>query len=284
MQSPWHRRGLCRYVSLRESRINPLPSRVNDSLTNRPLHEQAPTSRFSDRVADYVKYRPTYPDAAIDAVLRNDASPEQLTAADVGAGTGISSRLLAARGVRVFAVEPNEAMALEIGSTNLLTWVKGTAECTNLPAGSVDVVVCAQAFHWFRHAEALQEFRRVLRPTGWVSLMWNMRDESDPLTAAYTQAIRNVIGSEPAEMRGFDESMLDNHGFAKREIVAFPHEQWLDEAGFIGRAISASYVPKSGPGYEQLVAELRAIHAHHAGPTGVVAIRYTTRVYVAEKR
>lgn len=257
---------------------------MTSPLSNRPLHEQAPTSRFSDRVADYVKFRPTYPNAAIDAALQNTPNPEQLTAADVGAGTGISSRLLAARGVRVFAVEPNEAMASEIGTSERITWVRGTAECTNLPTNSVDVVVCAQAFHWFRHAEALSEFHRVLRPGGWVALIWNIRDESDPLTAEYTQAIRSVIGSEPAEMRGFEESVLDTNGFARRESVAVPHEQWLDVAGFIGRATSASYVPKSGPGHDHLVASLRAIHARHATPSGLVAMRYSTRVNITQKR
>lgn len=245
------------------------------------MHEQAPTTRFSDRVGDYVKFRPTYPTAAVDAVLKGTAHPERLTVADVGAGTGIFSRLLASRGLTVLAVEPNGSMAREIGPG--ISWIDGTAERTTLGDGSVDVVVCAQAFHWFKAAEALREFSRVLRPGGWVALVWNIRDESDALTSAYTRTIRDAIGSEPAEMRGFEERLLDTEGFARGGMAEVPHEQALDVSGFVGRATSASYVPKSGALHDRIVGELRAIHERHADSAGLVRMRYRTRVYIANR-
>lgn len=256
---------------------------VSIPLSNQPLHAQSPTTRFDDRVADYVRFRPTYPGAAIDAVLRHCASPERLVVADVGAGTGISSRLLADRGVRVLAVEPNESMAREIGGGEKITWIRGTAESTTLGDESVDCVVCAQAFHWFQPEPAMREFRRVLRPSGWLALMWNIRDESDGLTSAYTRVIREVIGTEPAEMRGFDEEVLDRDGFSLRESVDVPHQQSLDETGFIGRATSAWYVPKSGVGFEKIVSGLRTMFAAHEGQDGRVTMRYRTRVYIADR-
>jgi len=149
-----------------------------------PLHELAPTTRFSDRAADYVRYRPDYPAAAIDRMLAGLRTPPEIVAADVGAGTGISARRLAERGARVWAVEPNAEMRAAAAPHPLVTWHDGTAEATGLDRASVDLVLCAQAFHWFRPPEAVAEFARILRPGGRLAIVWNRRDRSDPLTWA----------------------------------------------------------------------------------------------------
>jgi SAM-dependent methyltransferase len=107
-----------------------------------------PTGRFTNRAEDYAKHRPSYPDAAIDAVLMGLGAPPDLVAADVGAGTGISSRALAARGLRVVAIEPNAAMRAKAEPHPRVEWRDGTGERTGLPPASVDLVLCAQAFHW----------------------------------------------------------------------------------------------------------------------------------------
>jgi SAM-dependent methyltransferase len=246
-----------------------------------PLYEQSPTTRFSDRVHDYVRFRPTYPPAAIDAALAGLGEPSRLTVADIGAGTGISSRPLADRGVRVIAVEPNREMSAAADAHHLVTFVEGTAEATLLESQSVDLVLCAQAFHWFRAAEALEEFRRILRPGGRVALVWNLRDESDPFTAGYTNAIRTAIGGEPSETRKFDPAILPNAGFESAALHVFAHSQALDLPAVIGRALSASYSPKAGPKHATLVDDLKRAHALHANPDGLVTIRYQTRVHTA---
>ncbi len=138
-----------------------------------PLHTMAPTSRFANRAEDYKKFRPTYPAAAIDAVIEGLAEARTLTAADIGAGTGISSRLLADRGVRVIAIEPNAAMREAAEPHPLVQWREGTAERTGLGDHAVDLVVCAQAFHWFEPVAAVREFGRVLKRGGRLALMWN---------------------------------------------------------------------------------------------------------------
>lgn len=114
--------------------------------------------RFSDRATDYVKYRPTYPAEAMQAMLDGLGPPSDPTAADVGAGTGISARLLGDRGVRVVAVEPGDAMRQAAAPHRNVVWVDGRAEATGLEPASVDLVLCAQSFHWFRAADALTEF------------------------------------------------------------------------------------------------------------------------------
>ncbi len=131
-----------------------------------PRFELSPTSRFADRASDYARFRPSYPAEAIDAALAGMPIASGLVAADIGAGTGISSRLFAERGVRVLAVEPNAAMRESAEPHEGVTFVDGTAEATGLESASVDLVICAQAFHWFRPVEALAEFRRIVKPGG----------------------------------------------------------------------------------------------------------------------
>src|SRR5690348_12215174 len=112
--------------------------------------------RFTDRAADYVKYRPSYPPAAIDAILEGLGPADTLTAADIGAGTGISSRLLGERGVNVIAVEPGAGMRSAAAPHANVHWVAGRADATGLGTASIDVVVCAQSFHWFQTPAAVE--------------------------------------------------------------------------------------------------------------------------------
>ncbi len=248
-----------------------------------PLHELNPTGRFSDRVEDYVRFRPTYPAAAIDRMLRELPGPERLVAADIGAGTGISARLLADRGVQVLAVEPNADMRAASPPHPRITWLPGTAESTGLPTRGVNLILCAQAFHWFRPQQSLTEFSRILTRPGRLALMWNKRDKNDPLTLAYTEAIRAVSNEHQAEMMPFDPAVLPASGhFGPVTREKYPNAQPLDLAGLIGRAASASYVPKSGPGFERLVEMLTRAHQRHADEQGIVQLRYVTELYLSE--
>lgn len=249
-----------------------------------PLHAMDPTGRFSDRAEAYARHRPGYPAGAIDAVLEGLGEPRSLVCADVGAGTGISARLVAERGVRVIAVEPNEGMRGAAAGHPLVEWRAGTAEETGLGDGSVDLVLCAQAFHWFRQEEALAEFRRILRERGRLALVWNQRVQSDAMTAGYTRAIREAGGEHPAEVRPFDEGVVTVAGkFRDLRRVDVPNAQEIDLGGLLGRAMSASYVPKSGPGHERLVGELTRLHREHADASGRVRLVYNTLVYLAER-
>jgi SAM-dependent methyltransferase len=241
-----------------------------------------PTRRFSDRAADYMKHRPDYPAAAIDCIL--EGLPNETLVADVGAGTGISARQIADRGVSVIAIEPNREMRDAATPHPRVTWREGTAEATGLESGSVDLVLCAQAFHWFRQAGALAEFHRVLRPGGRLALMWNTRSRIDPLTRGYIAAIREVNGEHPAEKRTLDPEVLGGMGgFTPLERHAFDHAQALDRDGLIGRATSASYVPKRGESFDQLVRLLDALHAHYRDAAGRVVLRYVTEVWLARR-
>jgi SAM-dependent methyltransferase len=249
-----------------------------------PLHGLDPTRRFSDRAEDYVKYRPGYPAAAFAAMLEG-LDPARLTAADVGAGTGISARLLAARGVRVIAVEPNRAMREAAAPDPRITWRKGTGEATGLPDASVGLVLCAQSFHWMRTSEAIAEFHRILSPGGRLAVMWNNRDRRDPMTMGFIEAIHAVHGEHPVERAPFEPEVMSAGGlFTPPRQVAVPNHQVLEgREGLLGRATSASYVPKDGERLARLTALLDDLYDRHRDAHGRVRMHYVTHVYLARR-
>ena len=243
-----------------------------------------PTGRFSDRADDYVRYRPDYPAAAIDWVLDGLGEPAGLRVADVGAGTGISSRQIADRGAAVIAVEPNAGMRAAATPHPRVTQHDGAAEATGLAAQSLDLVLSAQAFHWFHQRDAIAEFHRILRPGGRLALMWNQRSHQDPLTKAYIEAIRAVNGEHPAETRLFDPGVVSAGGlFTATEAASFDHIQVLDRDGLIGRAASASYVSKEPEAFGKLVLLLNALYETHRDASGHVIVRYRTGVWRAAR-
>lgn len=249
----------------------------------RPLFEQDPTGRFRDRAADYARARPSYPAAAIDAVLVGLGTVER--AADVGAGTGISARLLAERGVRVTAVEPNAAMRAAAEPHPGVTFVAGTAEQTGLESGGVRLVLCAQAFHWFRPGEALPELARILAPGGRLALLWNTREGvDDPATAAYGRLLTRASGGHPAEKAYADpRPLLRAAGWHRLARWEGPNVQHLDREGLLRRALSASYVPREGPEFTALQAGLGALFERFADPAGRLTLRYRTVLVSAER-
>ncbi len=246
-----------------------------------PPRARDSVERFQDRADDYVRYRPSYPPEAIDTILDGLGPPASMVGADVGAGTGISARLVADRGARVIAVEPGEAMRRAAAAHPRVMWLAATAERTALRTHSIDLVVCAQSFHWFRPPEALAEFARVLEPSGRLALMWNRRSRSDPFTAAYRQAILDVGGESEAERMVFDPAVIARSGrFAAPIRRLVPNAQRLDAEGLVGRARSASYAPKTGEEGDRLVAVLRDLHARFADPAGFVTLIYDTEIFL----
>lgn len=255
-------------------------------MSDTPLHREDPTGRFSDRASAYARYRPDYPAAALEAVL--DAAgvpPSEIVVADLGAGTGISSRLIAERGALVHAVEPNAAMRERIAAHPRIRPVAAPAEALPFESGSIDLVTAFQAFHWFDPEPALAEARRVLRTGGALALVWNERDdERDAFTAEYRILVREASNDHSAESRMEHVGPLyASPHFTNVRKLAFPHEQRLDWDGVIGRLRSTSYLPQEGAAWERLLARMRELHARYADARGIVALVYETKVYVAER-
>ncbi|MEG4498505.1 class I SAM-dependent methyltransferase [Microcoleus sp. F10-C6] len=257
---------------------------MSSSDSRPPLYEMNPLGRFDDRAADYVKYRPSYPAAAIDAILEGLGEPSRLAAADVGAGTGISSRLLAERGLRVLAIEPNAEMRQAAEIHPLVEFREATSEATNLSESSIDLVTCFQSFHWFNPVLTLPEFRRILKPSGRLAVVWNLRDRADELTLCYTQIVKTASNNHPAERRERAiEPLLTSSDFINIQSRDFVNKQDLDLQGLIGRAQSSSYIPNSGLQLQQLISDLTELYEAHCGDRGFVSLVYKTRVYLAAR-
>lgn len=255
------------------------------------LSQDNPLGRFTGLANTYAKYRPCYPAEAIDYVIRRCALGPNSTLVDVGAGTGISARLFAARGIPVIAIEPNPEMRRKAANeppafdATGISYRDGTAEATGLPTRSADAVLAAQAFHWFQAGAALSEFHRILKPGGWVVLMWNERNENDAFTAAYGAVIRTAPDTAAVEgPRGrAGETLLTHPLFCDAARIDFDNYQVLDEEGVLGRAFSASYAPREPHASATFAAALRQVFATFQRD-GRAALRYVTSVYLARPR
>lgn len=248
----------------------------------------APEHYFTGMAGGYDRHRPGYAAGAIDAMLRGLDSPTR--AASIGCGTGICCRLLAARGAMVIGIDPNgdmlaeatratEAAGLDIDFRN------GTGEQTGLAAGSVNLAVCAQSFHWFDADRALGEFHRILTHPGRLALMWNRRVKDDPFTSIYSDVARRAQmhaeagGRVTPRARQADPTITGQ--FRITSTMSFENPQELDEDALLGRLHSASYFPKAGPAREELERDIRAAFAKHSRD-GIVTMRQKTELTLAE--
>jgi SAM-dependent methyltransferase len=240
-----------------------------------------PTTRFGVRAGDYARYRPSYPREAIHAVLDGFTAPD---VADVGAGTGISSIALAEAGARVFAVEPNANMRGSIPTRADIVVVDGTAEATSLPDRSVDIVTAFQAYHWFTPERVLVEAARIGRARVRFAAVWNERDEADPFMREYGAIIRPYMSDDTEARRQntkVDED-LRAHGWSDVRVLEFRHVVPIDWEALIGRARSASYLPREGPAYEAMAGELRALF-DRAAAFGGARFALVTSVHLGER-
>jgi SAM-dependent methyltransferase len=208
------------------------------------------TERFTERATAYATGRPSYPPEAVDAILAGLGDPAALTVADLGAGTGISSRALAERGPRVLAIEPNAAMRANAAPDPRITWIDGTAEATNLPAASVDVVAAFQAWHWVDHPAGIAEARRILRPGGRLAAVYNERDENDPFTAGWGAIVRTYATEPTEQLRADALAAFAAIAPERTQRFAFGNTQRVDRAGMHKRVASTSYLPHEGPASE----------------------------------
>lgn len=246
-----------------------------------------PTERFTNRVADYIKYRPDYPAAVLDFIKTLAGWKADNVIADVGSGTGIFTRHLLEAGFKTVAIEPNAAMreaaGAAFGTNQLFNSIAGTASEIPLADHSVDGIVCAQSFHWFNDKITKQEFTRILKAGGYVALIWNKRlADSD----AFSQAYERLLLRESTDYATVNHQNLLEEDFAvffsngKYEFASFPNEQVFQEAEFIGRAFSSSYVPQANTEAGQAFAKsLHELFQEHQ-QQGIVRFEYATEVFV----
>jgi SAM-dependent methyltransferase len=242
--------------------------------------------RFSNRVADYVRYRPSYPAGVLTFLSENCGLLRHHVVADIGSGTGLLSKLFVRNGNHVYGVEPNAEMQ-EAGDEFLRVYpnfagITGSAEATTLADRSIDFVTTGQAFHWFDPIASRKEFSRILKPGGWVVVVCNERlTDSTPFLRDYEALLRR-FGTDyahvsdsyplPEDMQSF----FGARGFLSHEL---PNAQEFDLDGLSGRLRSSSYAPAANhPDFPQMMNELKHIFAAYQH-NGIVRFDYRTRIY-----
>ena len=246
------------------------------------------TSRFSDRVENYIRYRPGYPPQVLETLRQECGLTATHVIADVASGTGIWTKMLLENGNPVYAVEPNvdmrEAAERLLAGFPRFTSVNGKAEATSLADSSFDFVTAAQAAHWFDRERTCREFSRILKPKGWLVLLWNEREiDITPFLREYEQLLL-TYGTDYQDIRHERTTDAVNEFYdpSPYQERVFPMRQEFDYAGVKGRLLSSSYAPGPGhPKHEPMLRELRQIFDEHA-ELGSVAFDYKTRVYFGQ--
>jgi SAM-dependent methyltransferase len=244
----------------------------------------SPTTRFSNRVQDYIRYRPHYPNAVIDLFQRELNLQPGNAIADIGSGTGILSSLLLDNKFRVFAIEPNremrEAAEKLLAHYNDFTSIDGTAEDTKLPAHSIDLITAAQAFHWFDIEKSREEALRILKPGGSVALLWNDRSaDADEFAAGYEALLTTLTDYNAVNHRNTSTPAFDSFfGKDNYRTAEFDNHQDFDLQGLKGRLMSSSYAPVEGdPGHVPMMRELERLFDKY-NRNGLITIKYDTKV------
>ena len=244
--------------------------------------------RFSNRVENYVKYRPDYPREIIGFLESKCDLTHETVIADIGCGTGISSRLFLENCNRVIGVEPNAAMrgaAVEfLDVFPDFAIVDGTSDNTTLPDASVDMVVAAQAFHWFDPEKTRTEFIRILKPGGYIVLIWNERQlDTTPFLVEYEALLvkyaydYGTVRHENIKKQELDDFFQKEYGSA-----TFQNVQIFDFEGLKGRMLSSSYMPNETDAvFATMIEDLRSLFAKHA-ENGRIKVFYDTRIYFSQ--
>ncbi len=244
-----------------------------------------PTQRFSSRVENYVRYRPGYPPEVLELLKSECGLTPDSVIADIASGTGIFTRMLAENGNRVFGVEPNDEMRRAgerlLESYSGFTSIAGTAEATTLPDHIVDIVTAAQAAHWFDREKARREFVRILKPGGWLVLLWNeRRTDSTPFLREYEHLLL-AYGTDYGEVRHerTTAEIADFFSPSSFRSSVLEMRQEVDYASLEGRLLSSSYTPTSDhANYDAMLRELRRIFDAHQIDDRV-SLDYNTLVY-----
>jgi SAM-dependent methyltransferase len=252
------------------------------------IQKTSTSERFDNRVDNYVRYRPDYPHEVVECLRDEIGLSASSIVADVGSGTGISSKLFLDEGCLVCGVEPNEKMR-EAAERFLIEYenfksIDGTAENTTLENKSIDFVVAGQAFHWFDAEKFKAESKRILKPNGYVVLIWNERQlDSTPFLCDYEKLLLE-FGTDYKEVRHDDYERIKLENFFDKGFVkkTFPNAQHLDYDGLKGRMMSASYMPsESHPRFQEMIENLESLFAGHQ-ESGKVNILYDTNVFYGQ--
>lgn len=244
------------------------------------------TERFSDRVDNYIMYRPSYPSEIMPFLAETCGLKPTSVIADVGSGTGILTQLFLDNGNSVYGVEPNtemrEAAERLLEGYPTFKSIAGQAENTSLSTDSVDFIIAGQAFHWFEPSQTRSEFARILHPAGWIVLVWNQREiDSTPFLQAYEQILKTYAKEYEVvnHMNVGEDAIGEFYQPGHFQVASFDNFQAFDFDGLKGRLLSCSYAPNEDQAeYLPMMDALREIFEQYKS-NGKVRFEYATKVY-----
>jgi len=248
-----------------------------------------PKKRFSSRVANYVKYRPKYPQEIISFLSEQNILNKKFNIADIGSGTGILSELFLRNGNFVYGVEPNKEMRVAgeifLKSYSKYVSIEGSAEDTTLSDESVSLITAGQSFHWFNIERSRKEFLRILKPESWVILIWNRRKKE---TDEFLQNHEKLLLKYGTDYKFIEKRKLDFDKFFKGELniqykkILFANHQIVNYEELEGRLLSASYIPLNDhPLFNDMILELKKLFIKYQ-ENGLIKILYETEVYYGQ--
>ncbi|HQY20817.1 MAG TPA: class I SAM-dependent methyltransferase [Ignavibacteria bacterium] len=245
-----------------------------------------PKERFSDRVKNYVKYRPHYPIELLTFLINECGLTESSVIADIGSGTGISAEMFIENGNMVFAVEPNMEMRKAAekffsGNKNFIS-IDTSAESTGLSENSIDFVIAGQAFHWFDAEKCKTEFKRILKDDGYLIIIWNSRIYTEGFLKEYDEFLIK-FGTDYVKVNheNFDDAVIKKF-YQPNEVLIkkFYNFQDFDYDGLKGRLLSSSYVPNVNDlSFDEMLKALEKLFDKH-NSEGIVKMEYETVVYL----
>lgn len=259
------------------------------------MESKSTTELFSEKSEAYAKYRPGYPEQALDVILEPFKNQKKVSVVDVGAGTGIASKLLAERGAQVHAIEPNASMIKSAEKHPNITYHQSSAEEIPLKSNSADLVTSFQAFHWFNFKKSLKEFQRLLKPSGRLSLVWNYWDTQAPFTSSYATLMNQSSAQNPDRVNpyaGWSGKLKELRVRLLWKFQYLPfyknvtHHNFklVDETDLqdlIGCARSQSYILHEGEPWKKLVENIEQLY--HSDPSSA-KLTYDINVFTAEPR
>lgn len=242
------------------------------------------TKRFSNRVEDYIKYRPTYPNELIYVLEREVGLTKDKIIADIGSGTGISSIPFLNNENFVFGVEPNkemrEAQEQILKEFSNFKSIDGTAEATNLENQHIDLIFCGQAFHWFDKEKSKKEFARILKENGHLVFVWNSRSTKTDFQKEYEQILYdNIEEYKNVNHRNIEDAAIERFFSPKTmKVYELENEQKFDLDGLKGRLQSSSYCPKEGDEHTQLMKKIDSLFEKYQ-IENIIQFNYETKIY-----
>jgi ubiquinone/menaquinone biosynthesis C-methylase UbiE len=246
------------------------------------------TTRFSNRIENYVKYRPTYPEEIIPFLETITGLTSSFAIADVGSGTGISSKLFLDYGNTVYAIEPNKEMrskAEELFALyNSFISINATAEDTTLKDTSADMIIAGQAFHWFDATKTKIEFRRIAKPHAYCILLWNERRTQSSFEKAYEELLLHyAIDYKEVDHKNVNEEKIAQF-FSPNHFTlqTFSNKQVFDFKRLKGRLQSSSYTPdETHPLFAEMMNALQNIFEQHESGNAI-QFNYETKLYAGK--